>query len=202
MTERGCLLEEPHRRRDSTSRLGIAADTERHHAAEATAHLGPRYVVARMGRQAGIVDRPHSGVRFERLGDSLGVVAARRDSQKEGPHATQQKPGLERAEHASAAGSLPANRLPEARVSRRRQGTRQNVTMAVELLGSRVHDEIDAELQRPGVNRSRQSTVCTDDRAGGVRELDCGADVGDVESGICRSLDPHQSSRLSGQRGL
>ena len=70
-----------------------------------------------------------------------------------------------------------------------------DVGVAAEVLGRRMHDEVGAELQRALVDRRRERVVDGDERAALARH-DAG-DVDDVQRRVGRRLDPDQARLLA-----
>ena len=76
-----------------------------------------------------------------------------------------------------------------------------DVGMAVEIFGRRMHDDVGAERERTREDRRRHGGVDAQDRVGGVRDLGDRGDVGDGPERIARRLDPEQSGLAGPHRG-
>ena len=72
------------------------------------------------------------------------------------------------------------------------QGPAEQIAVAAEVLGGRVHDDIGAEFQRPRQHRGGKRVVDAQQRAVPVGQLGTGRDVGDRHARIAGTLDPDQ----------
>ena len=111
-------------------------------------------------------------------------------AQAEGPHAAQQQPALERAEHRAAVRALATAPLPQIVVARRDQHARQDVRVPVELLGRRVHHQVRAMLDRAAEHRRRDGVVDHEAGARVVRGGGGGGQVGDRPARVGGRLRP------------
>jgi hypothetical protein len=119
------------------------------------------------------------------------LALCRRHPQRQGAHAAQQQPRVERAER----GTGEQADVPDPVQDLRRPGQHSggHVGVAVEVLGRAVPDQIDAEVRRPLVQRSGEGVVRHGQhvvRAGQVRD---GAQVGDLQQRIARRLHQDQA---------
>ena len=87
----------------------------------------------------------------------------------------------------------------ERRVARQ-DGAADDVTVAVEVLGRRVHDHRRAQIERALQHRGRERVVDGDLRAGLGRDLGDGRDVDDLEHRIGGRLEPYEA-RVGPHRG-
>ena len=168
------------------------AHADRQHAAEAAVHLPRRHRMA-AARRAG---RDRAPPRCADAARSARRCAAptpmRAHAQVQRAHAAQQQPRLERAERAADLCTHGLHALPEGVVLTRHQHAGDEIGVAVQVLGGRVHHEVGAELERPRQHRRRDGGVDRHARAGRVRECRGGRDVGDRPQRVGRRFDPHQ----------
>ena len=89
-------------RRSNRTTRAAARQPHGHDRSEATFHLARRDFVPRRVGQSRIAHLRDGRMADEMLGDPLRIPGRRRDAQDEGPHAAQQQPALEGAEHRAA----------------------------------------------------------------------------------------------------
>ena len=142
----------------------------------------------------------------QRLGRAAGPLHAR----EQRAHAAHQQPGLGLAEDGAELGADRAQLRPVLVVARADQRAGDDVGMAVEVLGRRMHDDVGAVLDRPRQHRRRDRRIDRQQRAGLVRDLGRRGDVADRPGRVGRRLEPDQlgvvragprrRSRRSGRR--
>ena len=101
----------------------------------------------------------------------------------------QHQPGIERrtgdAQRVDDVGNPLGMRLVP-----RDDATADNVGMAVEVFRRRVHDDVDAELERPLQVGGEERVVGKRDQSGVAGDFAHGRQVDEIEQGIARRLDP------------
>ena len=117
-------------------------------------------------------------------------------------HAAQQQPGLERAEDGALVVAERADAGPELVLARGHQRAREHVAVAVQVLGGGVHDEVGAQLERPGEQRGRDRVVDRDQGTGRVGEAAQRLDVAHRPGRVRGRLEPEQAGAAGAQRGL
>ena len=178
--------------------LEAAGELEGEHAAEA-AHLIRGQRVLRVGRQAGVVHPGHGGMALQRLGEGLAVVVVPGHAQRQSAQTAQQQPGIEGSEHgAGEQGDVPD---PVQELGRAGHHSGGDVGVAVEVLGGAVPDQVDAEVGRSLVQRSREGVVREGQHVMRAGQVGDGAKVGDLQQRIARRLHQDQPG-LRGQRLL
>ena len=133
-------------------------------------------------------------------GDLLRVATRCLHPHKQGPHAAEQQPGLERSYHCAHVVPHRLEPLPELVVPGRHQRPGEHVGMAVQVFGRRVHHHIGPERKGLGEHGCRHRRVHGEARAGPVGELRRRGDVGDDPRGISGRLDPDQLGPAGLQR--
>ncbi|MEJ1968188.1 MAG: hypothetical protein WDN03_06035 [Rhizomicrobium sp.] len=111
---------------------GFAAlGADRHQAAEAAGHLPGGDFMSGEIRQAGIEHVLHPRMVAEMLRDRQGARRRRPHARKQGAHAAQQQPGLERAQHAAELDAQGLDALPVRIECARDQRAGDDVGMAL-----------------------------------------------------------------------
>jgi hypothetical protein len=74
------------------------------------------------------------------------------------------------------------------------ESTHDDVRVAVDILGERVHDDVGAEEERGGVERGEEGVVDEDDGLRGVGAGDAGdtRNVDEAECGVCWRFYPYE----------
>ena len=98
-------------------------------------------------------------------------------AQREGLEAAQGEERIERAGHRADGVLQKSQPLGELRISAHHQHAVDDVRVAAEILGARVHDQVEAELERPLQVGSREGVV------GGRENAATACERGDRRSG-------------------
>src|SRR5690625_2419951 len=126
----------------------------------------------------------------EAPGESCRALALPPDPERQGAHAPQQQPRLEGAQHGSRLLAVGLDPLPESILTSRYQRACENVAMAIQVLGCRMHDDVGPEGQGARQDRRCDRVVDCEMRADLMRQrCDC-RQVDDVPKRIARRLDP------------
>ncbi len=118
--------------------------------------------------------------------------ACRFHARKQRAHAAQEQPGFERAQNATDLNPVVLDAPPEFVFCPRDERARDDVGMAVQVFGRRMHDEIGAVFDRAAQHRRGDRGIRRQPRAGCVRNLRHRGNIGDVPHGIAGCLDPHE----------
>src|ERR1700719_2483758 len=127
--------------------LEAAAHYRRDDTAETTGHLSPGERVLRMTRQPRVVHALDLGVLFEELRDGERIGAVSLHAQRQGLDAPQGQERIERARHAAHCVLKIRDPLGKLRVAHDRSSP-DGVRMSVEILGGRVHDDVEPMFER------------------------------------------------------
>src|SRR5207247_7837858 len=110
-------------------------------------HLSAREGVLRERFKAGIVDRTHGPMIFQRLGERLGTGALGWYADRERLQPASNQEPLERAERRSQHLVSKPDAVEQAR-ARRDDGTRHDIAVSTQVLRRAVEDRVDPELDR------------------------------------------------------
>jgi hypothetical protein len=127
---------------------------------------GQRVVAVR--RQPGVVDPHHARVLGHRGGDGERAVAVPLHPQRQGGQAALQQEGLVRGEHPAEVDPVGAHPRHQLRGADR--DAAGAVAVAAEVLGGRLHHDVDAVLQRADDGRGGERRVDDQLRPGVVRD--------------------------------
>src|SRR5690606_41685449 len=102
----------------------------------------------------------------------------------------QQVPGFNGPTARPGISSITSNSAPDAVLPCGHPRSRQDVTMAVEILGRRVHDDIGTKGERTAEHRRGHRVV--DGQAGAcfMRQAGCGGNVDELPERIARGFNP------------
>ncbi len=174
---------------------------DRQHAAEAALHLLRGDRMAGMARQAGIKHFDHTRMGRHCLGDALCRAAGALDPQIERPHAAHQQIGLHIAEDRAAAAARRPSRCQNSSSRAASQRSGDDIAVAVQVFGRRMHDDIGAKSDRLRQHRGRRGAVDGELGAGPVCDLGRAGDVGYRPQRVRRRLDPDESVVRPGVTG-
>ena len=180
--------------------LQIAVDQHRDHAAEAAVHLARGQFVLRVADQARIDDLGHAFPVFQPAGHGHGVLVVRLHAQAQGLQPPVGQEGVERP-HDAADGVLQELQLGRHLGVLGHQNPADDVGVAVQILGRRVHDHVGAQGQRLLAPRRGEGVVDHQDQLVRLGDLRQGLDVGQLHQRVGGGLDP-QHPRLVGDRCL
>ena len=175
-------------------RVVAALELEGDHRAEA-ALLALRELVTRVPREPGIPDVPHVRLTIEPVRERLCVASVVIESRVKRPQAAQREETVEGCTGDPEAVRPPDELLVQRRIARH-HGPADDVTVAVEVFGGGVHDEIRSERERLLPGGRQKSVVDGDQRTASVSESGDRGDVGDAQQRVTRCLDPHQRRRV------
>ena len=160
-------------------------------------------LVLRVGGQARVPDLGHERVVGEAPGQlergGLGAL----DPQREGAQPAQREPGLPRPGDGAAGGAAGVEPAAQLGVGGHRRA-HDEVGVAGEVLRHRVHDDVGALGERALRQRRREGVVHHREHPGGTGRGGQRGDVGDLEHGVGRRLDPQQGGGRpvrGGERG-
>src|SRR5437899_5422317 len=105
--------------------------------------------MAGMRRQPRIENGGQRRVAMKVTGEGEGTLGRTAHPYEQGPHTSLEQPRLERTEHAAGVAAPRPDPLPERVTTRGDDCPGQNVAVAVQVLGRRVHDEVDPEPDGP-----------------------------------------------------
>ena len=178
--------------------LLAALHLEAHHGTEtALLTLGQR--VLRMAGQACVVDAFDLRLLLQPLGDGLGAGAVGLHAHPEGFQALDEQPGVERAER-RAGGAQEADHLLH-QLGGAGHHAAQAATLAVDVFGGRMNDDIGAQRQRLLQHRGAEAVVHREQRAVGVGHVGQCGDVHQLGQRVGRRFDDEQLGvRLAGRR--
>src|SRR5919106_6206377 len=114
-----------------------------HHTAKVR-HLPRRDVVARVVRQARIIDSFNSWVIIQELGDTHSVLGVGRHPQMQRSYAPEHQPALERRWNCSVVMLNQLDPLEEFRVFPAYYGPAQHIVVTTQILRCGVHDQTSA----------------------------------------------------------
>src|SRR6266513_2922919 len=183
-SEEFAALEEP------PGSLQPALKHSRHHAAVAAVHLPGGKRVLRMAREPGINDALDAGMLFEPLRDLHRVLAMTFHPQCQRFDAAQGEEGVERARHAAQRVLQEAQFLFQSAVSLDDGGAADHVGMAVQVLRRRVHDDVEAVLERTLEVGRGEGVVAHREQAALARDRRHRLQVDELKKGIGRAFDP------------
>ena len=129
----------------------IGGEIEGDHAAEA-AHLALGEFVLRMGFQAGVAHLPNLGMSLQPAGEFQGVLAMAAHSQIERLDAAQDEEAVERSGNRADGVVQEGESLAQpgvAFVTTHDGDAADHVGVAVQILGRRVHDDVETLFERP-----------------------------------------------------
>src|SRR6266581_4553707 len=104
-------------------------------------------------------ERPSAPGAREVTRDGEGTLGRAAHPYEQGPHAPLKQPRLERTEHTAGVAPPRADPLPEWVAVSGDDRSGQDVTVAVQVLGRRVHDEVGPELDGPREHGRRDRAV-------------------------------------------
>jgi hypothetical protein len=122
-----------------------------------TAHLPGSQAVTWMGRQPGVINLFDRRVVGQEFCDLLGGLVLLFHAQGQRFHPAQQQVGRVGVRDPAQDANRVAQRLDELSPAGDKPG--QQVVMPAQVLGGRVHHQVDAPLQRAGVDRGCQGRV-------------------------------------------
>ena len=154
----------------------------------------------RVGRKARIEHGVEGRVPVEMSGDRQRRFRRLVYPQEERAHAALEQPGFEGTDDGAALQPDLADAFPEIVLPRRDEGAGDNVAVAVQVLGRRVHDEISTVLDGLRQHGRRDGGVHDECRTRTVCHVRSRGDVDDVPGGIAGRLHPHEArpSRFDG----
>ena len=198
--KRGRPLPHPHAGGGRDRRLCALADADRQHAPKAALHLPARDIVARVMRESRI---EHSGDR-SMIGEAVRqlhrVRRRRAHAHVERSQTPDQEERLERMQdHSVRLANCPRPRAKGV-VPREAKRSRQNVGMAVEIFGRRVHDHVGAERDRPREDGRRAGGIHREDGARRMSRARRAFDVAHAPQRIAWRLEPDELRRSRLQR--
>ncbi len=191
--------DEPERVDDRKRLLAAAADVERQHRA-GLAHLPARHRIAGIGLKSRIVDAIDGGMRGEIGRHLLRALDVAAHPVRQRPQPAQNQPAVKRRRHGAQQRLDGPDALEEAVHRPRDDGAAEHVGVTAEVLRRRVHDDVDAQLQRPLQHRRRPCVVDSRARADGLGQRHHRDDVGDVQTRVGRRLDPESTAWTAGAR--
>ena len=168
--ERGRSLPQSDPRRGRDRRLGAAAHADRQHAAEAAVHLPARDIMAGMVRQPGIEDGGDGRMIGKPVRELQRVAAAARTRRSRVRMPRISRNASNGCRIMPCIWRIVRARAAERVVAREAERAGDDVGMAVEIFGRRVHHDVGAERERPGEDRRRAGRVDREERARGVSE--------------------------------
>ena len=169
-------------------------DAEREHTAAksvAVLLLGDMSVGVRI--KAGVVDSNDQRRSLESSSDSVGVAASLASSQVQGLETTMGEPGVESGGN-STNGVLEEAQTSLELVAIESSNTHNYITVAIDVLGDTVDDDIGTEVERV-LDVGREESVVDNDENAVLVGL--GNDSSDIDEAQCRvagGLDPDQAS--------
>ncbi len=175
--------------RDPFRRLRTTRDLDRHDAAEAR------------------VPDPFHGWVAPQPGGELGGVRLRAlDPQVQGAQPAQRQPDLERPGDRAVQRAVGDEALVVGATGIRARGdhrAEQHVAVAGEVLGHRVDDDVGAQLERALAQGGGEGVVDHRGHPALARRREQGRQVGDLEQGVRRRLQPEQVRTVEGvEHGL
>lgn len=168
----------------------VNAEAE-HAAAEAVAVLLEGDLALLVGVGAGVVDEEDVGVAFEGLADSECVLGCLTSTEVKSLDTTVCEPAVKGRRNGTN-GVLEEREALEKGLRVESGDTHADITVAVDVLGDTVNDNVGTVLERV-LDVGREESVVDDDHdAGAVGDVSDGADVDERKSGVGRSLDPDE----------
>jgi hypothetical protein len=179
--------------RGHAHRLGTSSPhLQRQHAAEAR-HLTRGHRVPRMRGQPRVVDPGDAGVGREEASDRLGVLAVAPHPVRQRPDSAEHEPAVKRRGHGTAGDLHRPDPLKQLVVGPRDHRAAQHVAVTAEVLGRRVHDEVGAQLERPGQHRRGPGVVAGHAGTRLPRQGDDRRNVRHAHERVRRRLDPDEA---------
>jgi hypothetical protein len=129
-------------------------------------------------------------VPLQPAGDFKRIGAVRADAQRQGLQAAQGQETVERPLYRAGGIEQEPQALRQLGVIADHRDPADQVGMAAEILGGRMHDDIGAEFEGPGQQRRREGVVDNQQGLARARDLGGGGDIHDLQHGIGRSLQP------------
>ena len=145
----------------------------------------------RVGVEARVVHGDNVGARLEGRSDGGGVLSGLASAEVQGLEAAVGEPRVEGGGHGADGVLEEAEAILEG-LGVEGGDTHNDVAMAVDVLGNRVHDDVGAEVERVLDVRGEEGVVDDDEDAMGVGSGHDGADVDQPERGVAGGLDPHE----------
>ena len=158
-----------------------------------------RPLVMGVAGQAGIVDLRDLRVPLEPGGDLERALVLGRDPQRERLDAALQQEARVRVGAAAQVDQLVPHLLDQGRAADHAAG--HQVRVAVQVLGRAVDHEVEAQLQRPQVDRCREGVVDDAGEAVGPREPHDALEIRHLDPRVRHGLDVDRL-RLRPQRGV
>ena len=175
---------------DDVDRPLLGAGEERDHPPE-SGHLAGGDRMPGVPGQPGVEHVRDIAAAAQELDHGCGVLAVRAHAHRERLQPTQDEPGVERPGHRAQRVLEEAELLGQPVVGCGREAA-DEVGMAAQILGRRVHDQVGAELKRPLQRRRREGVVDHEDRPRRMCRVRRGRDVDHVQQRVGRGLDPDQ----------
>ena len=161
-------------------------------AAEAAGHLPLGEGVLGMALQARI-DHPLDGlVAFQEAGDLQAAFAMLALADGQGLHAAQGQEAVEGAGDGADRVLQEGQALDQVLILAHRHAAADDVGMAVQILGGGVHDDIDAELQRPLAVGAGEGVVGRGEHGALLAQRRDGFEVAELQHWVGGGLDPDQ----------
>ena len=128
---------------------------------------------------------------LQRLGDQARILIVALHADVQGLQPAQHEEGIERARHRAHC-VLQEGELLVQVVAAQHERSGDHVAVAVQVLGHRVRDDVDAELQRPLEVRSREGVVADGDHVALAGDVSQRGKVADLQHRIGGRLHPEQ----------
>ena len=154
-----------------------------------------------MARQAGIDDAHHVRPAFEPLGDLQGVLAVPLHAQGQRLQAAQGEKAVERAADAAHGVLQEPQLLVQFPVVADDGHPADHVGVAVEVLGHRVDDDVEAQRQRPLAVGRGEGVVDRRQQAPPLGQRGNGLQIGQLQQRIRRAFHPDHP-RIGADGGL